>query len=231
MLSQHRTEDKENKMTTQIDPSDLTKAIHRSQHCQRNFDLTKEIPEEHLEVIKTAATQCPSKQNVAHYKLHFITNRDLIEKIHALTPIERHDGKGMTTNSQVLANLLVVFEEYRDMSNHVDQVRNDETSTLYSKGIEDDRAYDVLDRDSNVAVGIAAGYLNLTSSLLGYGTGCCQCMDEPAVQEVLGMKGRPLLLMGIGYKDKTRNRRVHHSQPEFVFPTRKKQDIPVDFIA
>lgn len=217
-------------MTT-INVSDITKAIHRSQHTQRNFDLSKEIPAEHLELIKVAATQCPSKQNVAHYKVHMITNREVIEKVHALTPIERHDGKGMTTNSQVLANLLVVFEEYRDMSNEQDRLRNDETTALYAQGQEDQRAYDVLERDANVAVGIAAGYLNLVGGLLGYGTGCCQCMDEPAVMEALGLTGRPLLLMGIGFKDETQNRRVHHSQPDFVFPTRKKQEIPVDFIA
>jgi nitroreductase len=217
--------------------SDITKAIFRSQHCQRNFDLSKEIPVEHIEILKTAATQCPSKQNIAHYKLHFITNRDLIEKVHALTPIMRmNDPVGhpvkMTTNSQVLANLLIVFEEYRDMSKEEDQVRNDETTSLYAQGQEDNRAYDVLDRDASVAVGIAAGYLNLVGSLLGYGTGCCQCMDEPAVMEVLGLTGRPLLLMGIGYKDATRNRREHHDASQnFVFPSRAKQEIPVDFVA
>lgn len=217
-------------MTT-VEPSEIIKAIRRSQHCQRNFDLSQEIPAEHIEAIKAAATECPSKQNVAHYKLHFITNRDIIEKIHSLTPIERHDGKGMTTNSQVLANLLIAFEEYRDMSDPKDRFRNDETTAIYGNGETDKRAYNVLDRDANVAVGIAAGYINLTSSLLGYGTGCCQCMDEPAVQEVLGLSGRPLLLMGVGFKDDSRNRRVHHSQPDFVFPSRKKQQIPVDFVA
>lgn len=218
-------------MTANLNVSDITKAIHRSQHTQRNFDLSKTIPQEHLDLIKTAVTCCPSKQNVAHYKIHMITNRDVIEKVHALTPIERHDGKGMTSNSQVLANLLVVFEEYRDMSKEEDRTRNDETTTLYAEGQEDKRAYDVLDRDSNVAVGIAAGYLNLVGSLLGYGTGCCQCMDEPAVMEVLGLTGRPLLLMGIGFKNEDLNRRVHHSQPDFVFPTRIKQEIPVEFVA
>lgn len=218
-------------MEQKFSTSDITKAIHRSQHTQRNFDLSKEMPAEHLELFKVAATQCPSKQNIAHYKIHMITNRDVIEKVHALTPIMRHDGKGMTSNSQVLANLLVVFEEYRDMSNAKDQGRNDETTMLYAKGQNDQRAYDVLERDANVAVGIAAGYLNLVGGLMGYGTGCCQCMDEPAVMEVLGLTGRPLLLMGIGFKNEDLNRRVHHSQPDFVFPTRSKQEIPVEFIA
>lgn len=218
-------------MIPNLEISDITKAIHRSQHTQRNFDLSKEMPAEHLELFKTAATCCPSKQNIAHYKIHMITNRDLIEKVHALTPIPRHDGKGMTTNSQVLANLLVVFEEYRDMSDEKDWFRNDETTTLYGNGATDARAYDVLERDANVAVGIAAGYLNLVGGLMGYGTGCCQCMDEDGVKQVLGLTGRPLLLMGIGFKDETRNRRIHHSQEDVVFPTRIKQEIPVEIIA
>jgi nitroreductase len=230
-MQHYYTEDKENIMEQKFTPSDITKAIHRSQHTQRNFDLSKQMPAEHLELFKTAATQCPSKQNVAHYKIHMITNRDVIERVHALTPIARHDGKGMTSNSQVLANLLVVFEEYRDMSNEVDQGRNDETTALYAEGKEDARAYDVLERDASVAVGIAAGYLNLVGGLMGYGTGCCQCMDEPAVMEALGLTGRPLLLMGIGFKNEDLNRRVHHSQPDVVFPTRQKQEILVDFIA
>jgi hypothetical protein len=36
--------------------------------------------------------------------------------------------------------------------------------------------------------------------------------------------------MGIGFKDETRPRREHHSKPEFVFPTKSKQEIQVNFI-
>jgi hypothetical protein len=36
----------------------LVKSIHLSQHCQRNFDLSRSIPEEHVEVLRVAATQC-----------------------------------------------------------------------------------------------------------------------------------------------------------------------------
>ena len=44
---------------------DIKKAVIRSQHCQRNFDLTKSIPENDLELLIHAATNCPSKQNIA----------------------------------------------------------------------------------------------------------------------------------------------------------------------
>ena len=52
---------------------DIEKAVIRSQHCQRNFDLEKEIPEKDLKTLVHASTQCPSKQNISFYNLHFIT--------------------------------------------------------------------------------------------------------------------------------------------------------------
>ena len=60
----------------------IKKAVIKSQHCQRNWDLSKSMPKEDLDVLVFAATNCPSKQNVSFYKVHVITNRDVIEKIH-----------------------------------------------------------------------------------------------------------------------------------------------------
>ena len=226
------------------DNSTLKKAIIKSQHCQRNWDLSREIPEEDLEILEFAATQCPSKQNVAHYKIHMITNRELIEKIHAETngfvyrdtafgpqphtPEGPNDPKvKYTTNTQVLANLLIVFEDHTDLSLWDDKIRNTETNFIASNQDADGKRTKVMHFDRNVAVGVAAGYLNLTATLLGYSTGCCSCMNHANIAKILGMKTHPLLLMGIGFKDPERNRRVHHLRDDFVFPTKTKQDIPV----
>jgi len=226
------------------DNSTLKKAIIKSQHCQRNWDLSREIPEEDLDILEFAATQCPSKQNVAHYKLHMITNRELIEKIHAETngfvyrdtPVgpQPHTPEGpndpkvkYTTNTQVLANLLIVFEDYTNLSLWEDKNRNTETRAVSTGQDPNGRRAQVLHFDRNVAVGIAAGYLNLTATLLGYSTGCCSCMNHDNIAKLLGLKTHPLLLMGIGFKDPERNRRVHHLREDFVFPTKTKQNIPV----
>ena len=84
-------------------------------------------------------------------------------------------------------------------------------------------------KDAHMAVGVAAGYLNVTATLMGYSTGCCACFDENGVKKLLGLENNPVLLMGIGHKDAARNRRVHHLQNDFVFPTLPKQDIEVHF--
>ena len=45
--------------------TDIKKSIIRSQHCQRNWDLAKEVYEADLELMLHSVTQCPSKQNAA----------------------------------------------------------------------------------------------------------------------------------------------------------------------
>ncbi len=212
--------------------ADIEKAIHKSQHCQRNWDLSKEIPAEDFELLVTAATQCPSKQNVAFYRAHFVTNRALIEQAHDLTDgfTVSYDPPASTTNSQVLANLLVILEaENIDTQSGWEPYRNFETlNVAKGEGLEAEEARSFLLRDQNMAVGVAAGYLNLTASLLGYATGCCACFDVMGIKKLFGLENMPLLLMGIGFRDETRGRRVHHLDSTFVFPTKPKQPIRVN---
>ena len=90
----------------------IEKSVHKSQHCQRNWDLTQEVPERDLKVMETAITQCPSKQNYAYYKPYIITNRDTIEAIYDQTDGFDYNAEGDTVkNVQVLANVLVAFVE------------------------------------------------------------------------------------------------------------------------
>jgi nitroreductase len=209
--------------------NEIAKAIIRSQHCQRNWDLTREIPKEDLDLFMTAITQCPSKQNIAHYRIHAITNRQLIEQIHEQT-------KGFTTsvnpyaaetNSQVLANLLVVFEHQPVVVNDYDSLsRTDETRRIATGKMTDmDKA--ILLRDAHMAVGIAAGYLNVVASMLDYSTGCCACFSSLDIQKILGLENEIVLMMGVGYRNPEMNRRIHHTNHDFMFPTKTKQVISV----
>jgi nitroreductase len=196
---------------------ELKKAIHRSQHCQRNWDLSKEIPEEDMDLIITAATQCPSKQNIAHYKVHAITNRELIEKIYQNTV----GFQVIHTNSQVLANLLLVLEH--------NPVNTHNNLFSYNKEISQSDKTDSFLRDAHMAVGVAAGYVNVISSIIGYSTGCCACFNGAAIKDLLGLDNDILLMMGVGFKDPNLSRRVHHENHDFTFPAIKKEEIFVKY--
>lgn len=203
---------------------DIKKAVIRSQHCQRNFDLSKEIPQEDLEILVHAATNCPSKQNIAFYRLHVLTDRNVIEAVHALTTgTHTYDEEGNqieSTNSQTLANVVFVFEGL-------------EIPTLSEKSRarwedKDEADLAVFKRDQATAIGIASGYVNLTASMLGYNTGCCQCFETENIQNLLGLENRPAMIQGIGYSDPSRNRRLHE-KTGLMFPTNKKEEIEVSY--
>ena len=65
--------------------TEIDKAVIRSQHTQRNWDLNQNIPKADIKTLLHAVTNCPSKQNIAFYKVHFIQDREVIEEIHELT--------------------------------------------------------------------------------------------------------------------------------------------------
>ena len=210
--------------------SEIEKAVVRSQHTQRNWDLTKEIPKDDIKTLLHSVTNSPRKQNIAVFKVHFIQDRDIIEEIHEhtegfSTKRKKGDPVGFETNPQTLANLLVIFENY-DFTNDLlsDLHRNAATLSFIKTGKWDEKKLKELERDRQVAVGIATGYLNLTASLLGYRTGCCQCFNAKEVQRIADLDEKPLLLMGVGFNNKGINRKKHHLR-DFIFNSKKKQPI------
>jgi len=201
--------------------NDIRKAIHRSQHTQRNWDLSKSIPKEDMDTILEAVTQCPSKQGRPYYKIHAITNRETIENIHSKTEGFGLVFEGTTvksqTNPQTLANMVLVFE------------RNTAIGSAHHPAYKN--TFDTVQRDTDMAVGIAAGYLNIIASMMGYRTGCCLCYHPNDIKEVLGIEGEPLLIMGVGYGREDMSRRVHHADPSYKFTSKRKEEIKVNFVA
>lgn len=203
----------------------IKESIHESQKCQRNWNLNEKISKEDKELIIEAATNSPSKQNLNYFKLHVIEDREVIEKIHENTkgfgPIykdfdanktpKKLADKGIShyqesdeegnwyTNSQVLGQMLLAFTK-----NEPTQIREENDS---------------YDEDRAMAIGISAGYVNMVATQLGYSTGCCKCMDSDTITDILGET--PILLMGVGVADKTRDRREHHIENNFKFPSLK----------
>ncbi|MCY4513371.1 MAG: nitroreductase family protein, partial [Bdellovibrionales bacterium] len=217
-----------------LDRSEIRKAILKSQHCQRNFDLSQTFPEEDIELLKTAISQCPSKQNIAFYKAHFIFDREIIEKLHNETKgftIKTTENEPLKsqTNSQILANLVVVFEEI-EPSRKDSKFYTNEQLERKAQNNASQADLQTLKKDKQLAVGVAAGYLNLTATLLGYSTGCCSCFSGANIRKILHLENQVLLMMGIGFKDINRNRREHHLDKNFIFPSKRKQPIEVNII-
>ena len=188
-------------------------SIKKSQRCQRNWDLDKLIPVRDKITLITAATECPSKQNIPFYNVYAIEDRDVIEDIHDVTFFENTYGDGIgRTNPQVLANMVLAF------------TKNDYENKDQNQEVHDD-TQETLDKDLHQSVGVAAGMVNLSASLLGYQTGCCACFNSDKVKKILKTEDEPVLLMGIGIKDDSKNRRQHHITDDIVPSFSKKVNV------
>ncbi len=65
--------------------SEIKQAVDVSNKAQRNYDLTKSIPQEDLDTLIYAAVNSPSKQNETHYSLHVYTDQNMIKQIYSHT--------------------------------------------------------------------------------------------------------------------------------------------------
>ena len=192
-----------------MDKELLKDVIFNSQKCQRNWDLNKTISATDLDILINAATNCPSKQNEVFYKLIIIKNREMIESVYNNTKgfhimhcyTEQNNSKNYTIkNTQTLANILFIFcndigKEQRTPDNIQFVNTGKETNELITQ--------------RNIAIGIASGYVNLVSHLLGYKTGYCSCFDKNVIGDYIGEKN-PRLILGIGYPNSDKNRSKHH---------------------
>lgn len=198
----------------------IDNSVSKAQACQRNWDLSKSVNEKDLETIISAGMNCPSKQNQDFYNLHVITNRDIIQKLYESSIIPY----GTRKNPQLLANVVILFE-----SKEAEIPRSDEQKklALAKKGIisltqkDLDDCEKIVHRDTNQSLGIAAGFINITSAVLGYETGFCACFDSKAVKSLLDIRGNPLLAIGIGIKDASKDRAKDHVTGELISKYRK----------
>ena len=197
-----------------MDSNEQTRTLLKDKHilgqqCQRNWDLSQAMPEEDIETIIHAVTQCPSKQNLDYYSVIAIQNREIIERIyqdHTLT------AKGRK-NPQILAHLLLVFVakkvSYADRSREVRHAYNvKETVANPTSG----DMVAAINEDQQQAIGIAGGFATMTATMLGYKTGFNKRFDKTEVNEILNIpKDRhATLMLGIGIPDLTRDRRDEH---------------------
>lgn len=181
----------------------------QGQRCQRNFDLSKQMPEEDIQTILHAVTQCPSKQNLDYYSVIAVQDRNIIEKIyndHTLTAVGRK-------NPQILGQLLLVFvtqkPTYADRNREIRNVYNvKETVAHPTQGNMDKAIFE----DMHHAIGIAAGFAVVTATMLGYSTGFNRRFDNDEVNAILEVdKGEhSVLMLGIGIPDENRDRKKEH---------------------
>ena len=162
---------------------DLLNSIKTVERCQRNFDLTQPVPENHIKFILDAATSMPTRQNRIHYNITVVNDTELTRDIYTNIAFDKDDRDHDLRNGQTYAPLLLIFGTDSEMLNN----------EKYSY-----RKYDV-----PMSVGLASGAAAIAASSLGYVTGFCKCFNEDLLEQwILKTYNKksiePRLMLGIG---------------------------------
>jgi len=149
--------------------------INTIKKCQRNWDLTKSIPQEHIDHWLWIAQNAPSKQHEAYYDVYFIRKAEVIKEM-----LEYTWGFTATTtppscwrNPQMGANFYMCF-----VSKYPDTMRNYEVDG-------EGRSEEYQGRRDNclASIGLAMGLIARSAAEMGYATGFNKNMSSPPDKE------------------------------------------------
>jgi hypothetical protein len=141
-----------------------------AERCQRNWDYSQPIPQEHIDMIIGAATTMPTKQNRKYYRLIVSTDINFNKELYkvSIDLTNPHFNNSIHRNTQVLAPLVLAF---------------------VSPGEDTDNPFnDCNARNFFTSIGIASGVAAHTAASLGYRTGYCACIEEVSYKNLLEEK-------------------------------------------
>lgn len=174
--------------------NEIKKTSEIVRRCQRNWDHSKSIPREHIELLAEVAKNSPAKQDEAYFDVYAITDRDLIEKLYENSDgftagVLQKDAKGtigkftVWPNSQTRANLVFCWVSrqpttmrnfYQDDIDH-DHFIPDETDV---EGIDktpgtpkDPNEWSRNIENTYTSIGISTACVAMAAARLGYVTG------------------------------------------------------------
>ena len=172
---------------------DEKRVIDTIRQCQRNWDLSKEIPDEHIQHWKYIATHSPSKQDEGYYNVRIIKNRELLDQLKLHTwgqSIKVGTLKGVARNPQMGASVYILFtEKLSETQREIDIAGN----LIELEDI-------VKTKNASVAAGMAGALVAQSAASLGYKTGFNTNHSEPALwHKVLKIPfPQETLLFGLG---------------------------------
>ena len=192
--------------------------------CQRNWDYSRTVPQEHIEHLANIAKNAPTKQDEDYYNIAILTNLKMIDMVYKTTVgftkldkingsvLKDDDGAVAWRNPQSRSNVLFLYFAKEPSTNHTyhfglkDEKQNGKPipNTDFNKKVQDTYA----------AMGSSIGITAFAAAQLGYVTGANKNFFNREQTKIdLGledMEGKIVYSLGIGYPDTTLRHYISH---------------------
>ena len=167
--------------------NDIKRTSEVIRRCQRNWDHSKSIPREHIELLAEVAKNSPAKQDEAYFDVYVITDRDLIEKLYEnsdgfTTGVLEGEKFQVYPNSQTRANIVFcwVSRQPTTMRNYYQDDHDYVAFDPSDKGIDnvkepgspkDPNEWSRNIENTYTSIGISTACVAQAAARLGYVTG------------------------------------------------------------
>lgn len=181
-------------------------AVLTVRKCQRNWDLNKTIPQEHVDHLVYLATNSPSKQDEIRFGLCVITNPDIRKILYDDYCWGYHrNGNDAGRNNQMGGQLLFVYAKIKESDFGRDTIGITVSESI-SKEF-DERTNINRERD----IGLSMGIVSFAAAQLGYKTGFNTNLfynkhspkDWRRILDIDDPTWHPQVVLSIGYPDET----------------------------
>jgi len=213
---------------------DIKKTSEVIRRCQRNWDHSKSIPREHIELLAEVAKNSPAKQDEAYFDVYAITDRDLIEKLY-------EESDGFTTgvlegekfevypNSQTRANLVFcwVARQPTTMRNYYQDDHDYDAFDKSDEGIDnvkepgapkDPNEWSRNIENTYTSIGISTACVATAAARLGYVTGYNKNIGD--FDEIIELETSDTVWMrytlGIGFPNEDKPHYIDDEGREFL---------------
>lgn len=149
---------------TMLDWKQHLQHIKDSRKAQRNWDHSRQLPDETVQFLIDVATNAPAKQDEAFFNLYVVTNRDHIHELYKDHSWGFNNGVDVNyRNPQVDGHALFVYTRNPNP--------NSQRNAYIDETLKTEAPFSRAWVNCLTAIGISSGYLSLTASMLGLSVG------------------------------------------------------------
>lgn len=137
--------------------------VKQTRKCQRNWDHSKQMPEDHVQHLIDVAVNSPAKQDENYFDLYVITNRELLQDLyfnHSWGFVVENDVQ--YRNPQVNSHVFFIWAR---------KIPDTNRNAWVDNSLKESQPFSRVWVNCLTAIGISSGMVALTASHMGYHTG------------------------------------------------------------
>lgn len=205
------------KVNTFMKEQEIKNISQKIRRCQRNWQLDKSLPQQHIELLAEIAKHSPSKQDEAYFDVYVITQRSLIETLYnksdgftAFEGGDKPENLVVYKNSQSRANAVFLWcpkdpatmRNYYQPTDHLNNMNDGEMKEFGTP--KDPNEWTRKVENTYASIGVSMGCTSFAAGSLGYATGFNKSHGD--FDKYIGIP-QPRYSLGIGFplEDKPHN--------------------------